>query len=433
MQPTTGAAGSWSAPPSRMRAVARSRSEGPGALPPGAGPLHVLRDWTLPQPWVASQDLGILGKSPGFFEDSLGVLAEPGGAVSVAVHDGPLPESIAAVAQRRARHRPPPTVLIERRALRCPPPVALRRWREAAGESEASGRPASGLSSPREVRMATAGVYQVALVRTRPWLAAGPGVRVSAVLIMDGVRDALVLTMTWDDEDGMEALDALAIRTVQQLGLQIDPPPEMAAELLAHAPGRQAGRIPRQWNGVSTPARAGAPALRAVTQGLSAGVRGVFGDRFVIPCLLVWVLGVTVLVAQVLAAGTAVASVVATSVLIAACVLPYLLAWRAWTILHGLVTDPVDRTMRLPAQRMRPTGLWYYLATAAILGAALFVSMVGGLMGALPIRQGAALVAWTAGHVLLVALEHLRPGTPRLRRWWQQRASARLGAATLRE
>ncbi|GAA4432700.1 hypothetical protein GCM10023169_38750 [Georgenia halophila] len=376
---------------------------------------HVVRDWHLPADWAAQEDLAVFGAAgPPLFQDDSGTLAAPGGPVTVAVHTEELHGSQASGTKvpgtRSAGHqmsvdrtvRRPPTLLVERRALNVDGAYAR--------DVLARARPGTAGVDARPTRRVVRSRYgPVTLLLSRPWGArTGPDVRVVAVIVPDGAKDAVVLTFTWDDEGGMASLEALVMRTVQQLELVIeeeDAAPSGAAQVTESVAEHGAAFPPSEWVGTWNRGKPG-----TVAAWLTALVRRLFGTaRFGRPSFVVWILLAVMIAAVWALAGTVAGQVVLGVVLVATWVLPLLLTWRSWTLLHGLVTDPRDYTAT-PQANAR-TSVWLYVATAAVLGVILFASVRSGNH----LRNEGTLVLWVLAHVLLVLLEHARAHARRFR------------------
>lgn len=379
-----------------------------------------VRDWRLPPGWRAQRDTGVLGDGGApLFADPWDVLEPPGGEVTVAVLD-PSAAPPTATGERR-----PPTLLLERRGL-------TRSTGRARGRLLRPPPVAPGQPVTPGHRTVTGPHGEVAMLSTRPWGAGtGPDVRVVAVVVPKWSRDAVVLTLTWDDESGMVELEQLAERLVQDLEILVEDPGEAPGE-----PGRDAKRArpaagrtpsdeafpPEDWVGTRRDGRPGA----AAAQG-TALVRRVFGTRtFGRATTAAWVALGVVLAAFALTSGWF-RTLVLLLVVLVVVLLPVLLAWRSWTVVHGALTDGRGWSSPLPDSG-QATGLLHYLVAAALLGAIALGSTVGS--GAAPWYLTVAAWVDVLAHALLVLLEAGRNLAPRAReRWEARRAGARLGGS----
>ncbi|MFC7405985.1 hypothetical protein [Georgenia alba] len=362
----------------------------------------VVRDWRLPAAWEAQQSTDVFGDGgPPLFVDAWDVMAPPGGAVTVAVCTEEMPGG--------TPDRRPPTLLLERRALRVSAAEARRRLADPR-------RADPGMSSGPSHRVVEGRYGPVAVLCSRPWgMSSGPDVRVVAVVVPAGSRDAVVLTFTWDDEHGMEGLEALAARTLDGLELVLEQHPGEPGPGRAGAPrGHGAEFPPQHWVGTWNAGLPGRVAAR-----VTAAVRLVLGGTgFARACWLTWLLLAVAALAPLFLAGTPAAGIALGAVAVLGSVLPLLLAWRSWTLLHGLVTDVGSvPEARPPDALTRPTGLWYYLATALLLA----VVVHGSILSSTHVRDVGALVVWVVVHVALVAAECGRDLAP----WLRQRLAAR--------
>ncbi|MCK6209425.1 hypothetical protein KZX45_02575 [Georgenia sp. EYE_87] len=380
-----------------------------------------VRDWRLPPGWRAQRDTSVLGDGgPPLFADPWGVLEPPGGDVTVAVLDpsaaptsaGPTggTSPTGGLAAGVGAHRRPPTLLLERRAL-----------------SRATGRARARLQSPPPVepgqpvspghRTVDSPHGPVALLSTRTWDAGtGPDVRVVAVVVPRWSRDAVVLTLTWDDESGMAGLERLAERLVQDLEIVVEGPAEAPGEPRARGGARTSGGSrapsgeafpPQDWVGTRLGGTAGAVAGRLTTT-----VRRAFGPRrFGRATAAAWVaLGGAV--AALALTGGPLRTLLLALVALVAVLLPVLLAWRSWTVVHGVLTDARGWSSPLP-DGGQASGLLHYLVAAALLGAVDLGPTIGS--GAAPWYLTAAAWVDVVAHGALVVLEAGRALAPRLR------------------
>ncbi|PFG41291.1 hypothetical protein ATJ97_3839 [Georgenia soli] len=380
-----------------------------------ARPRYV-RDWRLPPGWRAQRDTSVFGDGGApLFDDPWDVLDPPGGEVSVAVLE---PEALAPALPhgRRPGERRPPTLLLERRALTQTPGKVRKLLRTAPPV-------APGLPVRPGHRTVTSGHGQVAMLSTRPWDAGtGPDVRVVAVVVPKWSRDAVVLTLTWDDEAGMAELERLAERVVEELQIvteEVAETPRKPAKSSARR--RRSGARPRvgavypppDWVGTRLGGRPGDAAAW-----LTRAVRRLFGPRsFRRATRFTWVaFGVTV-GALMLTEGRLL-QVALLPVVAAVVLLPVLLAWRAWTVVHGLLTDGRGWSAPLPDSD-EPRDLVQYLPVALLLGAIVLGPTVG--TGAAPWHL--VLAAWVdvLAHAVLLVLECGRGPALRLRARWDAR------------
>jgi len=381
-----------------------------------ARPRYV-RDWRLPPGWHAQRDTSVFGDGgPPLFEDPWGVLEPPGGEVSVAVLDT---DALAPALPhgRRAGERRAPTLLLERRALRQSTGKARKQLRSAP--PVAPGQPI-----PPGHRTVTGPHGEVALLSTRPWDAGtGPDVRVVAVVVPKWSKDAVVLTLTWDDEAGMAELEQLAERLVEQLEIVTEEPAEAPRQPGKNPGGRRrSGSRPRvgaafpppDWVGTRL---GGAPGEAAAW--LTRAVLKIFGTRsFRRATWITWVaFGVTI-GAFMLNDGRLL-QIVLLPVVTAVALVPVLLAWRAWTVLHGLLTDGRGWQSPLPDSD-QPRDLVQYLPVAVLLGAIVLGPTIGS--GAAPWHLVAAAWIDVVAHVVLVALENARGLALRVRARREARA-----------
>lgn len=380
-----------------------------------ARPRYV-RDWRLPPGWRAQRDTGVFGDGGApLFDDPWGVLEPPGGEVSVAVLE---PEALAPALPhgRRPGERRPPTLLLERRALTLSPGKARKLLR--AAPPAAPGEPVR----PGH-RTVTGHHGLVAMLSTRPWdSGTGPDVRVVAVVVPKWSKDAVVLTLTWDDEAGMAELERLAERVVAELQIVTEEVAETPPKPGKGKAGRRrSGTRPRvgaafpppDWVGTRLRGRPGRAAAW-----LTGLVRRLLGTRsFRRATRVTWVAFGTVIGAYALTDGwfqdLVLLLVVAVTVL-----LPALLAWRAWTVIHGLLTDGRGWTSPLPDSE-EPRDLVQYLPVAALLGALVLGPTVGS--GAAPWHLVVAVWLGLLAHAVLIVLECGRGPALRLRARWDAR------------
>ena len=395
-----------------------------------------VRDWRLPPGWSAQRDLSVFGDGGApIFADPWDVLEPPGGEVTVAVLD---PSSAAAGTLGAAgttdalgtpgglgapgggaavgAHRRPPTLLLERRALTRSPGKA--RGRLQSPPPAEAGQPVR----PGH-RTVTSPHGPVALLSTRPWDAGtGPDVRVVAVVIPKWSRDAVVLTLTWDDESGMAQLERLAERLVQDLEIVLDDPAEVPGRPEPREGVRRPGAAratsgeafpPADWVGTRL---GGTPGVAA--EHLTAVVRRAFGTRtFGRATATAWVALVVVLAVLGLTGG-ALRTLLLLLVVLVAVLLPVLLAWRSWTVVHGVVTDGRGWSTPLPDSG-QASGLVPYLVAAALLRGIALGPTIGS--GAAPWYLAVAAWGDVVAHALLVVLEAGRGLAPRVRVRWEAR------------
>nr|KEP23448.1 hypothetical protein DA06_08505 [Georgenia sp. SUBG003] len=282
---------------------------------------------------------------------------------------------------------------------------------------------APGQGARPDHRVVTSPHGQVALLSTRPWDArTGPDVRVVAVVVPKWSKDAVVLTLTWDDESGTTELGRLAERLVAELEIVTEEPAQ-AAGRAGKEPDRRrrsgarpllgAAFPPPDWVGTRLGGRTGEVAAR-----LTRVVLGLLGSRsFRRATRVSWVaFGVTV--GTFLLTGGRLQEVVLLPVVVTVAALPVMLAWRAWTVVHGLLTDGRGWTHPLP-DNDQPRDLVQYLAVAALLGALVLGPTVGS--GAAPLHLVLAACVDVVAHVALVVLEAGRGVAPRLRARWEAR------------
>ncbi|MPV37960.1 hypothetical protein [Georgenia subflava] len=360
-----------------------------------------LRDWHLPPGlgWTPQRDVTVFGHDgPPLLVDPWEVLEAPGGPVGVAVLTTP-PADVAA-ADTPDRHRP--TLLVERRALAVT--AGRARTRLAQPPPAEPGQPVL----PRH-RVVGSPHGPVTLLSTRPWGGrTGPDVRVVAVVVPSGSADALVLTLTWDDEHGLDVLESLAERLVAGLEVELGPARAPGTSRSGRSPGASragAARADRSFGQPFPPpgwvgTRAGGTWERAATR-LTAVARRLFGPRrFRRATVTAWV--AVALLVGVIAAGWDGVGVVLILAAFALCLaMPALLVWRAWTVAHGLVTDPAHYDPSQLPGTARSRGLVAYLVAAAALGGLVLATALDGA----PWWYVAAGWYYLAAHVVLVVLE----------------------------
>lgn len=293
-----------------------------------------VEHWSVPETlgwrFDAAQPAGF---DAGTWEDPWGVLGRAVGETAVAVRD--------AEGERR-----PATLTLARRTLRRDRSAAVRARRRGPAAAE-------GLLGEPVHRSLRGGSGPGVLLAGLAWGGGtGPDVRAVAVLLPTGSSEALVLAVDWDDETGLAAVQAHAEALLAGVRVRVGRP----------APDTRAEAAPAHWVGASGLMRGPAAALTAVAR-FALGASGAGRP-------LLWVVGI--LVAVLVAVREGVGDDVALAVLLLAtvgCVLvPSLLAWRAWTVVHGLATTS---DAAAPAARGWPLGL--YLAAQALLWALLFV------------------------------------------------------------
>ncbi|GAA4286230.1 hypothetical protein [Georgenia daeguensis] len=391
-----------------------------------------VRDWRLPPGWRPQRDAGVFGDGGApLFADPWDVLEPPGGEVTVAVLDptaapdpapaDPAAPAAAVPAPAVGAHRRPPTLLVERRGLTRP--TGKARGRLESPPPVEPGQPVTPghrtVSSPHG---------PVALLSTRPWAGTGPDVRVVAVVVPKWSRDAVVLTLTWDDESGMAELERLAERLVQDLEIVVEAPGEhprrpgtRGGSRRPAAAGARAGEVfpPADWVGTRLGGTPGALAGK-----LTALVLRVFGTRtFGRATAAAWAGLVVVLAAFALTNGSLRTLLLLPGVLVAV-LLPVLLAWRSWTVVHGVMTDGRGWSSPLPDSG-QASGLLHYLVAAALLGAIALGPTIGS--GAAPWYLTVAAWVDVVAHTILLVLEAGRGLAPRAGAWWEARR-ARSGA-----
>jgi hypothetical protein len=387
-----------------------------------------VRDWRLPPGWRAQRDLSVFGDGGApLFADPWEVLEPPGGEVTVAVLDPSAAPTAATGAAEGlgatgglgaavGAHRRPPTLLLERRSL-------ARTTGKARGRMQ-SPPPVEPGQPVRPVHRTVSSPHgPVALLSTRPWDAGtGPDVRVVAVVVPKWSRDAVVLTLTWDDESGMAELERLAERLVQDLEIVVEAPAEAPGKPGPRGGGRRPGAArapsgeafpPGDWVGTRLGGTPGALAER-----LTLLVRRGFGTRtFGRATTAAWVTLGVVLAAFALTGGS-LRTVLLVLVVLVAVLVPVLLAWRSWTVVHGVLTDGRGWSSPLPDSG-QASGLLHYLVAAALLGAIALGPTIGG--GAAPWYLTVAAWVDVVAHALLVVLEAGRGLAPRVRARWEAR------------
>jgi hypothetical protein len=155
-----------------------------------------------------------------------------------------------------------------------------------------------------------------------------------------------------------------------------------------------------------------------VAERLTALVRRAFGTRrFGRATAAAWVALGVVIATFALTAGS-LRTLQLLLVVLVAVVLPVLLAWRSWTVVHGVLTDGRGWTAPLP-DGGQASGLLHYLVVAALLGAIALGATVGS--GAAPWYLTVAAWGDVVAHAVLVVLEAGRSLAPRVRARWEAR------------